>query len=117
MRIVVDIFSGRPNPSWLLGEDEAARVVAVVRRHARTSRPSKRPDGLGYRGFAVSLEAGELDPWRELIVYHDTVQARGESGGTTLHDSSCAVETTLVRLAHEHDPAMAALVARVMNQS
>ena len=112
MRIVVDIFSGRPNPSWLLGEDEAARVVAVVRRHARTSRPSKRPDGLGYRGFAVSLEAGELDPWRELIVYRDVVLARGEGVDTALSDPSCALEATLVRLAEEHDPSMAAPLAR-----
>lgn len=53
MRVELDIFSGRPNPSWELSVDEAAELS---RRLAALIKTETRPDegGLGYRGFVIT---------------------------------------------------------------
>ena len=53
--IELDVFSGRPNPTWNLTPGQAQellRVLDVIRRDGRTRPPCQVP-GLGYRGFHV----------------------------------------------------------------
>jgi hypothetical protein len=60
MRVEIDIYSGRPNPSWDLTTQEAgefhARLLALPRSLAAAM-----PDGLGYRGLRVAAAAGTDD--------------------------------------------------------
>ncbi|WP_043345670.1 hypothetical protein [Belnapia moabensis] len=74
LRVELDIFSGRPNPSWVLDVAEEQALLAHLRLGAGCE---PRSDGLGYRGFLVrrmdmSAAAG---PW--LRVGHGVVMLSG----------------------------------------
>lgn len=58
-RVTLNVFSGRPNPSWLLSENDDAQLSdRLASLHELTDRrPSGVFGGLGYRGFSISREA------------------------------------------------------------
>jgi hypothetical protein len=57
VEVEVDIFSGRPNPRWVLTAGEAETFLEKVAALPRTS--AKEPSGnLGYRGFVVQVLQG-----------------------------------------------------------
>src|SRR4051794_13432217 len=51
MRVELDIFSGRPNPRWELGEQEAVDLTQAESRLKLSRMRPPEPPGLGYRGF------------------------------------------------------------------
>lgn len=54
MRVTLDVFSGRPNPSWTLTENDLSQLVD--RTAGKTHPPAGvGGGGLGYRGFIVSV--------------------------------------------------------------
>lgn len=50
--VTIDVYSGRPNPSYVIGRDEAAEVLRGI-PSAAMAHPSTRFDGLGFRGVIV----------------------------------------------------------------
>ncbi len=58
VEVELDIFSGRPNPHWTLGSEQAdklqsqLRELVPVRELVPTELPE--PPGLGYRGFVIT---------------------------------------------------------------
>jgi hypothetical protein len=52
LRVELDIFSGRPNPVWALGELELVALEIMIKQ-ATPSHGSVDIPGLGYRGFIV----------------------------------------------------------------
>ena len=61
MHIELDIFSGRPNPTWELGSAVARRLEELHRRLQAATTGAPEPPGLGYRGFRYSLDG---ETWR-----------------------------------------------------
>jgi hypothetical protein len=62
LQITADVFSGRPNPSWILSDEKEARTVlrelSLNRRIVAEAAPSAA--GLGFRGFLVETVSDEL---------------------------------------------------------
>jgi hypothetical protein len=57
LHVEIDVYSGRPNPSFELTGSEAAEMSALLHNLPRAQ--SVAPEsGLGYRGFVVSGETG-----------------------------------------------------------
>ncbi|MEJ2625777.1 MAG: hypothetical protein P8Z80_14920 [Pseudolabrys sp.] len=58
----MDVFSGRPNPSWTLTPAQGARVLELLRavRDLPTlhKRDALAAPGLGYRGLIVRISVG-----------------------------------------------------------
>lgn len=56
-RVTVDIFSGRPNPSWIVTDSAESDRVLEVLAEERTlmSKPDAGFQGLGYRGVHIEL--------------------------------------------------------------
>jgi hypothetical protein len=65
--VEVDVYSGRPNPSWQLNSMQARlllRMLDGVERPGRSGRSCDLP-GLGYRGLRVTIAEGErTSTWR-----------------------------------------------------
>lgn len=59
LKVELDIFSGRPNPAWELGERDASEFESMIQR-ARPARGTVELPALGYRGFVVYRP----EPWR-----------------------------------------------------
>jgi hypothetical protein len=52
MEIELDVFSGRPNPTWIASPERAASIAgALSSLPAAPARPE--PGHLGYRGFVI----------------------------------------------------------------
>ncbi|MEX3816637.1 hypothetical protein AB3X96_42080 [Paraburkholderia sp. BR13439] len=60
MRFQIDLFSGQPNPSWVLTECE---VLELQRRLGGLHASAKNvlPDQLGYRGLLGTVEPASAD--------------------------------------------------------
>ncbi|GET36543.1 hypothetical protein [Microseira wollei] len=60
LRVTIDMFSGRPNPSWLLDENEAKEVLKeIANNRAVVASTESGYQGLGYRGILVELVTDE----------------------------------------------------------
>src|SRR5688572_16669026 len=53
--VVLDVFSGRPNPRWQLSADEAEDLENHLGGLPQTN-PAEIPAPLGYRGFRIQAE-------------------------------------------------------------
>lgn len=59
MEITLDVFSGRPNPTWSLPDDEAKQLIERTAGRALAAADGG-PAGLGFRGFLVSAVADDV---------------------------------------------------------
>jgi len=74
IRIELDVFSGRPNPGWVLENAE----VDTINHMLQNLPPCKTPvptDGLGYRGFILYRE--EEGKKETIHVYNNMVSLEG----------------------------------------
>jgi hypothetical protein len=98
VEVELDIFSGMPNPTWVLSDAEAA---SFARRLARLPRASaaEPPGHLGYRGFIVRTTAGART--QEIRIWAGGVHA---SNGATPHasDADRELEQWLLRSGRPH---------------
>jgi hypothetical protein len=66
MRVELDIFSGRPNPVWVLDTAQEAEIRGRIARLKPSSAKVSVP-GLGYRGFIVH-DVGEMRFYRGQVL-------------------------------------------------
>ncbi len=58
--VELDVYSGRPNPSWQLNATESEELLQQLSLLSEFEK-SKEPlnDGLGYRGFLLSIQGAD----------------------------------------------------------
>jgi hypothetical protein len=56
VKVELDIFSGRPNPTWDLTADESGELIQLMKDLPEDQVRTGTDDGLGYRGFLVTTE-------------------------------------------------------------
>jgi hypothetical protein len=89
MRVDIEIFSGRPNPSWTLTAKESADFLALLRKLPK-SKAGPIPDGLGYRGLKVSglhdtvPGASTITVYNGVAVIRNTIEESHEDKGRAL---------------------------------
>src|SRR3954447_20325215 len=54
-RVEIDLFSGRPNPSFELDPRATHELLGLLGNLKQSDKAARR-DGLGFRGFAVNVE-------------------------------------------------------------
>jgi hypothetical protein len=96
-RVTLRIYSGRPNPEFMLTDSEAARVRALAASLPPSATPRPRPPGLGYSGFQLRFADGS-----ELVAYHDQAEVRSGPDVRLMYDENRALESELVRLCRHH---------------
>lgn len=52
----IDLFSGRPNPSFELDPQATGELIGLIATMKRSQLTAAPQDGLGFRGFIVSVE-------------------------------------------------------------
>jgi hypothetical protein len=85
-RVEIDIFSGRPNPSFQLDHGATVQLLQLVEKAQRGANAAPR-DGLGFRGFVVSIKG------------HPDIRVSGTAvtaDGQALVDPSRSVEQFLL---------------------
>ncbi len=95
VRVTLDLYSGRPDPTWVLTDAEATRLEgALAALPGATGAPPV--GGLGYHGFTIERTAGTL------IAYGGTVAPPGEGPRAFLADPARSVERLLAETARAH---------------
>lgn len=72
LRVILDIFSGLPNPQWQLGAEQSLAMVTLV-SGLSAAEPNEMPalPDLGYRGFEISGFDTDCDTYRVFRGYVD----------------------------------------------
>ncbi|MBS0248754.1 MAG: hypothetical protein JSR61_19220 [Proteobacteria bacterium] len=86
VKVEIDVFSGRSNPSWILSQDEQRRLVGLLDLETHRQVPGASNDGLGFRGFIIHVGDREIHV-RGTIVLKD---------GASFLDRSKSVEKFLL---------------------
>lgn len=82
LRVTIDIFSGRPNPTWIVGSDQAASILREIVLHRSViGSPPPGSARLGYR--SVILELLQDQPPLE----YDLPAAFSIAGGTSTNEA------------------------------
>lgn len=56
LKVTLDVFSGRPNPSWILAETEAQEILKEINNNrAMVAEVNSGYQGLGYRGITLEI--------------------------------------------------------------
>jgi hypothetical protein len=98
--VSLGLYSGLPDPSWQLAEDESAALTALLESLPRVegSPPS---GGLGYHGFGIERLTPEGMP-RLLVAFEGTVSDPASSHLSYLDDPERSVERFLLESGREH---------------
>jgi hypothetical protein len=89
--VQVDIFSGRPSPSWTLDEADSSQVRRHLDELEQTDAPSPTP-GLGFRGFVLTgVDPSALAPYDWVVVQGTSVVAHTGGREVTLADPDHAL--------------------------
>ena len=115
MRAELDLFSGRPNPTWNLTADESAELVKRLKTLPET-KEGKIHDGLGYRGIVVTAAGDEVSDFATAVVSGGIVLVRvSGGGGRLLADSDRALERWLLGTARGRvDPEIQRLIDQLL---
>ncbi len=92
--VSLGIFSGRPDPSWMLTDAQSAELSLRLGRLAPAFGVPQE-GGLGYRGFSISTSAAGK-PDRILVAYRGAVAAPGPGSRSYLQDAARSVERYLL---------------------
>jgi hypothetical protein len=89
VQVELDLYSGRPNPSWTLTADQTTTLDTML---AALSPSSAQPPegGLGYRGFLVH------DGTKTIRVFQGSVTVQGAAQSEVFQDGSRALEHWLL---------------------
>ncbi|SRR5258707_10349679 len=97
MEVILDVFSGRPNPSWELTLQEVSELARRLTNLTLTTRiPTE--GGLGYRGFTI-VNTDKIAELPAQISAFNGVISCSENGYTTYYNDTTSVESWLIGLA------------------
>ena len=96
VRVELDVYSGRPNPTWPLSEDQAQEFLARLAALPVAQQSGEFYDGLGYRGFIVHLtDAAGVEA--TVRIYKNSISRNGGQGATYATDSDQQLERWLLQ--------------------
>lgn len=103
IQVELDIFSGNPNPMWFLAETEVVTFTEMLATLAPAP-ASDVDDGLGYRGFLITMTGSTQSAPTTIRVYNGIIQ-RAEDATTTFYsDPEKHVEHWLLTTGRPHLP-------------
>jgi hypothetical protein len=99
MRVELNIFSGRPNPSWELSPQDASALEERLTGLTFTSQ-SPSGGGLGYRGFILSYPTPVAGLSTQINIFNGVIKI-SEGGHTTHYYDTKGAEGWLIEQARK----------------
>lgn len=90
-QIELNIFSGRPDPTWTITNTEIAHLISQVQKLPATQ-PKEFADNLGYRGFTVRLNSND----GFIKVYQGICEYQLQGKSQFFHDEDRQLEKQLL---------------------
>lgn len=107
MIVEIDLYSGRPNPSWSLDEAQSAELTKRLDALQEVDK-GEPAQGLGYRGVIITMRDGVSGRPMTTIVSAGIVLERFHDGTERRRrDLSRSLESWIIRTGRSHlDPAV-----------
>jgi hypothetical protein len=99
MKAILDVFSGRPNPSWELTPQDAKELARRLTGLAPANR-ALAEGGLGYRGLTIANPDKTAGLPAQISVFNGVI-GLSENERTTYYNDTNSVEDWLIRLARQ----------------
>ena len=118
-KVELDIFSGVPNPTWMLTFSEASDLTSRISRLDPTEETGQRPENLGYRGFIVQTIAASSATVQTIRAYHGNVEVVDSTKTAYYLDPQRQIELWLLATAKPPlaDDLTAEIVKEIMKDS
>jgi hypothetical protein len=98
MTVELDVYSGRPNPTWTLSADEAVEITGLLENLPSAAAAGE--EGLGYRGFVLRRTApAGAEP--EIVRVNAGVVTRRRGDRTAHFADTRGVEERLLQQARD----------------
>jgi len=102
--ITLDVFSGRPNPTWALTKEQALFFLNNVSQiKPTTENVQNYPEKiLGYRGFIVDEKGDKGLPLKRFEIYNGAIKAFSNDSYYFLKDKDFRLEKWLLQTGYNH---------------
>jgi hypothetical protein len=103
-KVEVDVFSGRPNPSWIFTKEDEAKLIALIYSLPATDTIKFHEEKLGFRGFIIDgINLNNIDSNTHITVINDIVSVYDADGHRQdLHDKTKSVFNVLQVMSSTH---------------
>jgi hypothetical protein len=99
MHVTLEVFSGRPNPSWELSQEQISEFLKkTLKLKTKENFQFDSKYELGYRGFIVE-EKNFAQKSRRFEVYNGVVNVVENNSSYTLEDKEYSIERWLLQTA------------------
>jgi hypothetical protein len=95
-KVELDIFSGRPNPTWVLTPSQASDLTSRIARLHPATAVGQRPENLGYRGFIVQTTTASSAMDRTIRAHSGIVEVVDSTGTAYYRDPQRQIELWLL---------------------
>lgn len=99
IQVEFDVFSGRPNPSWELSQQEADQIMGYLGKIELTQDTMNLVGGLGYRGFVLTIKKADASILgaNRIRIYRQFVAPEGDN--SKVYRDSNGLDSLLLRQA------------------
>jgi len=94
-RVTAFLFSGRPDPQWLLKKKQADHFMSLWNQATVSNKEAIIPSRLGYRGIKVLTEK------KQWLIYDSVITGKEEEIKTSKTDEGKIIEKFLLNTAPE----------------
>lgn len=101
MRVEMDVYSGRPNPTWTLTKEEGEELTKRIAALPQASTGSV-SDALGYRGLVVTPSNSDAAGFNSMTLSRGIVVMERPQGEQKLLDAGRNVERWLFQTGRGH---------------
>jgi hypothetical protein len=99
--VTLDIFSGRPNPTWTLTKEQTILFLHKI-SEIKPTNENIREKILGYRGFTVDQIANKDLTSKRFHIYNGAIKVLSNSSSYLLKDKDFQIEKWLLQTAYNH---------------
>lgn len=103
VQVEVDLYSGRPNPTWTLPPEAVALLEQRLATAPRATNARMSDPGLGYRGLTVALPIS-TGGVASIRIFAGLVERVTASGAVLVRDDQRALERALIATASDKIP-------------
>jgi hypothetical protein len=102
VQIELDIFSGRPNPTWELDDSEVDQLLGLMAQRSQEAGRGFDIGGLGYRGFILTVTGQQSGMFDQAHVFRGVIKLTLGASVTYVRDHDREVEYWLLDTAKRH---------------
>ncbi len=115
--VELDIYSGQPNPTWILPSAIEEDMMSRITKLKSTSKITINPQNLGYRGFIINTQDSESNILKTIKLYKGFIEVSNSTGKMYYEDPQKKIEIWLLSTSVSAQPPVSEnLIIQIINE-